>query len=181
MILTCLTFQGYNTWTNGLYGYSWDMMVHSWDTILVVVKVVEKDTGREHFLDPDAWVFSDRWARHADMAKQYATCVERNLQTELRRHAGHGTVVGAGPGARLTPDGAGPSSLRSDKLAVHVDVWCSLNGRFQQRIFDPRVDLLTAPWSPFQRVPWVMPLLTELSPMRRRIRELEAQVSTAEA
>ena len=22
--------QGYNNWTNGLYGYSWDMMVHSW-------------------------------------------------------------------------------------------------------------------------------------------------------
>lgn len=164
--------KGYNTWTNGLYGYSWDMMVHSWDTILVVVKVVDKETGREHFLDPDAWVFSDRWARHADMAKQYATCVERNLQSELRRHR-TSLGAGAGPGAGLAPEG-----LRADKLAVHVDVWCSLNGRFQQRIFDPRVDLLAAPWSPFQPVPWVMPLLTELSPMRRRIRELEAQVQS---
>ncbi|XP_034255208.1 vitamin K-dependent gamma-carboxylase isoform X2 [Thrips palmi] len=166
--------KGYNTWTNGLYGYSWDMMVHSWDTILVVVKVVEKDTGREHFLDPDAWVFSDRWARHADMAKQYATCVERNLQAELRRHSG---ALVAGP-SKGPSKGPSPTGLRSDKLAVHVDVWCSLNGRFQQRIFDPRVDLLAAPWSPFMRVPWVMPLLTELSPMRRRIRELEAQVQS---
>ncbi|XP_026271298.1 vitamin K-dependent gamma-carboxylase isoform X2 [Frankliniella occidentalis] len=158
--------KGYNTWTNGLYGYSWDMMIHSWDTILVVVKVVEKDTGREHFLDPDAWVVSDRWARHADMAKQYATCVERNLLAELGRER-EGRPRGA-----TSP----LSGLTSDKLAVHVDVWCSLNGRFQQRIFDPRVDLLRAPWSPFQSVPWVMPLLTQLSPMRRRIRELEAQV-----
>lgn len=150
--------QGYNTWTNGLYDYSWDMMVHSWDTILIVVKVVEKDTGREHFLDPDAWVFSDRWSRHADMAKQYAHCVERNLLAER-----------GGPGAV-------GAALRSDRLAVHVDAWCSLNGRFQQRIFDPRVDLLSAPWSPFEPVPWVMPLLSELSPMRRQIRELEAEV-----
>ncbi|KAJ1522865.1 hypothetical protein ONE63_002010 [Megalurothrips usitatus] len=157
--------KGYNTWTNGLYGYSWDMMIHSWDTILIVVKVVETDTGREHFLDPDAWVSSDRWARHADMAKQYATCVERNLLTELRRGK-----AGAGRAPRAI------AGLQSDKLAVHVDVWCSLNGRFQQRIFDPRVDLLAAPWSPFEPVPWVMPLLTQLSPMRRRIRELEAQV-----
>nr|CAD7601848.1 unnamed protein product [Timema genevievae] len=44
---------GYNNWTKGLYGYSWDMMVHSWDTILVVVKVVDNDTGKEHFIDPD--------------------------------------------------------------------------------------------------------------------------------
>ncbi|KAK3909923.1 Vitamin K-dependent gamma-carboxylase [Frankliniella fusca] len=159
--------KGYNTWTNGLYGYSWDMMIHSWDTILVVVKVVEKDTGREHFLDPDAWVVSDRWARHADMAKQYAKCVERNLLAEL----GHGARGGGMRGG-----GGAPAGLGSDKLAVHVDVWCSLNGRFQQRIFDPRVDLLSAPWSPFQPVPWVMPLLNQLSPMRRRIRELEEQV-----
>lgn len=44
--------KGYNNWTNGLYGYSWDMMVHSWDTTLVVVKVIDKETGEEHFLDP---------------------------------------------------------------------------------------------------------------------------------
>nr|CAD7447936.1 unnamed protein product [Timema bartmani] len=50
--------KGYNNWTKGLYGYSWDMMVHSWDTILVVVKVVENDNGKEHFIDPDVSLFS---------------------------------------------------------------------------------------------------------------------------
>lgn len=29
LIPTTLPPQGYNNWTNGLYGYSWDMMVHS--------------------------------------------------------------------------------------------------------------------------------------------------------
>lgn len=29
------------------------MMVHSWDTILVVIKVVDHETGEEHFLDPE--------------------------------------------------------------------------------------------------------------------------------
>lgn len=48
--------KGYNNWTNGLYGYSWDMMVHSWDTTLVVVRVVDKGTGEEHFLDPQVEV-----------------------------------------------------------------------------------------------------------------------------
>ena len=30
---------GYNSWTQGLYGYSWDMMIHSWSTQHVVMKV----------------------------------------------------------------------------------------------------------------------------------------------
>ena len=47
------SWQGYNNWTNGLYGYSWDMMVHTWDTVLAVVKVVDHETGQEHFLDPE--------------------------------------------------------------------------------------------------------------------------------
>lgn len=51
--------KGYNNWTNGLYGYSWDMMVHSWDTTLVVVKVVDKVTGVEHFLDPQVGLLAD--------------------------------------------------------------------------------------------------------------------------
>ncbi|KAJ9579946.1 hypothetical protein L9F63_004419, partial [Diploptera punctata] len=45
--------KGYNNWTHGLYGYSWDMMVHSWDTVLVLVKVVDNESGKEHFLDPE--------------------------------------------------------------------------------------------------------------------------------
>lgn len=61
-------------------------------------------------------------------------------------------------------------------ISIHVDVWCSLNGRFHQRMFDPTVDLLTVEWSPFQQVPWIMPLLTELSDWREKLREIEEAV-----
>lgn len=76
------TLQGYNNWTNGLYGYSWDMMIHGWDTNLVVVKVVDNNSGQEHFLDSSAWTLNDRWSKHADMCMQYAQCVKNNLAGE---------------------------------------------------------------------------------------------------
>ena len=43
--------KGYNTWTNGLYGYSWDMMVHNWKHIQTTVTVVDK-TNRKFYLNP---------------------------------------------------------------------------------------------------------------------------------
>ena len=49
--------QGYNNWTPGLYGYSWDMMVngynaarHDW------VLVRNKDTGETLYLSPEVMV-----------------------------------------------------------------------------------------------------------------------------
>lgn len=59
------------------------MMVHNWDTVLVVVKVVDNKTGREHFLEPGAWTQNDRWSKHADMCVQYAQCLKRNLMMDL--------------------------------------------------------------------------------------------------
>ena len=53
--------------------------------------------------------------------------------------------------------------------AIYLDVWRSMNKRFQQRMVDPSVDMLTAPWSPFKQTPWVQPLLTELSPWREKM------------
>lgn len=61
-------------------------------------------------------------------------------------------------------------------MSVYVDVWCSLNGRFQQRMFDPSIDLLTVEWSPFQEVSWLMPLLTELSSWRETMSVIEKDV-----
>lgn len=61
-------------------------------------------------------------------------------------------------------------------MSIHLDVWCSLNGRFQQRMFDPRVDLLTAEWSPLKEVSWLMPLLTEFSSWRTQMMKLEKEV-----
>jgi hypothetical protein len=29
------------------------MMVHTWDTVMAVVKVMDHETGQEHFLDPE--------------------------------------------------------------------------------------------------------------------------------
>lgn len=61
-------------------------------------------------------------------------------------------------------------------VAIYVDVWRSLNGRFQQRLIDPRVNLLEAEWSPFRPTPWLMPLLTELSAWRQKLTQLERNV-----
>lgn len=50
--------QGYNNWTNGLYGYSWDMMVHGWQTMHVVVSVKHKPTSRISYLDTEVIITS---------------------------------------------------------------------------------------------------------------------------
>ena len=58
-------------------------------------------------------------------------------------------------------------------VAIQVDIWRSLNGRFQQRLVDPRVDLLEADWSPWRPTPWLMPLLVQLSPWRDELLKME--------
>lgn len=148
--------KGYNNWTNGLYGYSWDMMVHAWDTILVSVKVVDNGNGDIHFLDPYAYTQMDRWTKHADMAVQYSKCVERNLKHDFQNNA--------------------KSILKSSNISIYLDVWCSLNGRFQQRIYNPNVDILKADWSPFQDVSWNMPLLKEFTYLRPKMNKLVKDV-----
>lgn len=153
--------KGYNNWTNGLYGYSWDMMVHSWDTIMIALRVVDNTSGKEHFLDPEAWVQTDRWAKHADMMVQYAHCLKRNILNYKNNHA---------PGTEID------NYITGDNISIYVDVWCSLNGRFQQRMFDPNADILKVEWSPFKRPSWLMPLLTEFSSWRQRIMEMEKEV-----
>ncbi|ALC43337.1 GC [Drosophila busckii] len=148
---------GYNNWTNGLYGYSWDMMVHSYDTVLTSIKVVDNDNQQVHHLNPYAFTEYDRWTKYADMAKQYAQCIERNLlEDKLKQPA--------------------KSPLGSANISIYFDIWCSMNRRFQQRTFDPRVDLLQAPWSPFTRTPWSLPLLNELNHMRPKLKTIADEV-----
>lgn len=146
--------KGYNSWTNGLYGYSWDMMVQSWSTQHVRVQIVDQTTNLSHFLIPGVWVSGGkrsraRWNSHPDMIKQYATCLAR----KIKEHKG----------------------LNVTDPAIYFDIWRSMNGRFQQRMFDPRVDIIKAHWSPFQRTPWVLPLLIDLSPWRTKLREIEQE------
>ena len=145
--------QGYNSWTNGIYGYSWDMMVHAWETVLVTIKVVENESQREHFLHPNVFALNDRWTKHPDMAYQYAHCLEKQL-------------------VKNEPE----SILSSTNISIYFDVWCSLNGRFQQRFFDPNVNMLSATWSPFRRTEWVLPLLDGFNGMRSKITEIRQTV-----
>lgn len=44
-------------------------------------------------------------------------------------------------------------------------------------MFDPRVDLVNAEWSPFQTPSWVLPLLTDLSDWRLQLADLEQNVN----
>ncbi|XP_049299327.1 vitamin K-dependent gamma-carboxylase [Anopheles funestus] len=147
--------KGYNNWTNGLYGYSWDMMVHAWDTIMIGIRVVDRQNPeRVHYVEPFAFTDNDRWTKHADMAVQFARCIERNIQQEA---------------PKIWTTATGPSSIgvpAHPNVSIYFDIWCSMNGRFQQRIFNPNVDILQAPWSPFEPVEWVLPLLHQFSALR---------------
>ncbi|KAI0230052.1 Vitamin K-dependent gamma-carboxylase [Lamellibrachia satsuma] len=135
---------GYNNWTSGMYGYSWDMMVHSWSIQHVRISYVNKDTGDEGYLKPQVFTkVDDRWSYRADTVKQYAMCIKERMAAE-----------------------------NMTNVALFFDVWRSVNNRFQQRMFDSRVDLVTAEWSPFQHTPWLMPLLTNLSDWRARMDEM---------
>uniref|UniRef100_A0A1B0CNL9 Vitamin K-dependent gamma-carboxylase n=1 Tax=Lutzomyia longipalpis TaxID=7200 RepID=A0A1B0CNL9_LUTLO len=144
--------KGYNNWTEGLYGYSWDMMVHSWDTVLISIKVVDKKNNHTLYVEPYAFSETDRWTKHADMALQYAECVHRNL------------VEGVAE--------AKTTEIDPQHVAIFFDIWCSMNKRF----FDPRTDLLRAHWSPFEQTTWVLPLLSELSYLRPRMAEIAEDV-----
>lgn len=66
--------------------------------------------------------------------------------------------------------------ITSDNISVYVDVWCSLNKRFQQRMYDPNYDLLRANWSPFESVEWLMPVLMEYSGFRTTMNDISREV-----
>ncbi|KZC12277.1 Vitamin K-dependent gamma-carboxylase [Dufourea novaeangliae] len=160
--------KGYNNWVPGLYGYSWDMMVHVWDTILVVIKVHDNVSNEDRFLDPKAWVQTDRWEKHGDMARQYAFCLRENLIEQKKYMLQNGHQYKRNP----------KWTSLSSNLSIYIDVWCSLNGRFQQRMFDPNVDLLTVDWHPFRPISFLMPLLSQYSSYRYKIEEIQQHVYT---
>lgn len=148
--------KGYNGWTDGPYGYSWDMMVHAWDTVLVSVKVVDNSNQKQHFLEPFAFTESDRWTKHPDMALQYAHCIGNRLRRDVREGRNH--------------------LLKSEDLSIYFDVWTSMNGRFQQRFYNSSVDLLRARWRPLEKTAWVLPLLEQFNGHRPHITKLTEDV-----
>ncbi|XP_040054296.2 vitamin K-dependent gamma-carboxylase isoform X1 [Gasterosteus aculeatus] len=139
--------QGYNNWTNGLYGYSWDMMVHSRSHQHVKITYKDGETGETGYLNPGVFTQSRRWKDHGDMLKQYATCLNQFLPR-----------------------------YNISEPEIYFDIWVSINERFQQRIFDPRVDIVKAEWSPFRPSTWLMPLLVDLSPWRTKFQEIEGSL-----
>ncbi|XP_034183188.2 gamma-glutamyl carboxylase [Osmia lignaria lignaria] len=160
--------KGYNNWVSGMYGYSWDMMVHVWDTILVVIKVHDNVSNEDRYLDPKAWVQGDRWERHGDMARQYAFCLRDNLIEQENQIFDN----------YRQRDGKTKWTPLSTNLSIYIDVWCSLNGRFQQRMFDPNVDLLTVDWHPFKPISFLMPLLSQYNSYRYKLEEIQQHVYT---
>ncbi|KAK7075574.1 hypothetical protein SK128_021608, partial [Halocaridina rubra] len=44
--------KGYNTWTEGPYGYSWDMMVHSWDNLHIKITGVMRESQEKFYINP---------------------------------------------------------------------------------------------------------------------------------
>ncbi|XP_075418770.1 vitamin K-dependent gamma-carboxylase-like [Tenrec ecaudatus] len=96
--------QGYNNWTNGLYGYSWDMMVHSRSHQHVKITYRDGRTGELGYLNPGVFTQSRRWKDQADMLKQYATCLSHLL-----------------------------SKYNVTEPQIYFDIWVSINDRFQQR------------------------------------------------
>ncbi|NWQ71961.1 VKGC carboxylase, partial [Neopipo cinnamomea] len=148
---------GYNNWTNGLYGYSWDMMVHS--RFHQHVKITYRDglTGEVGYLKPGV----SHWG---------------HLKPGVS-HWGH-----LKPG--VSPYTVGPvvpravGAVTSGSFGGTHRIWgCrgALTPR-PRRLVDPRVDLVRAPWSPWTPTPWLLPLLVDLSPWRQRLQELEAQL-----
>lgn len=55
--------QGYNNWTNGLYGYSWDMMVHSRSHQHVKITYKDGQTGAIGYLNPGV-SYKENTVRH---------------------------------------------------------------------------------------------------------------------
>lgn len=148
--------KGYNNWVNGIYGYSFDMMMQQWHPSLISVKIVDNGNQKQHFIEPLAFTDSYRWTQYPDMAYQYARCINENLKADFHENP--------------------RSVLTSANISIYFDIWCSLNGRFQQRIYHPKMDLVQSEWHPFRKPAFTLPLLREYSHLRKEIKEISTDV-----
>jgi vitamin K-dependent gamma-carboxylase len=147
---------GFNNWVDGIYGYSFDMMMQQWHPSLISIKVVDNNNQNQHFIEPLAFTDSYRWTQYPDLAYQYAQCIKENLRADFHENPN--------------------SVLSSTNFSIYFDIWCSLNGRLQQRIYDPRVDLGEASWHPFEKPSFTLPLLREYSHLREEIAKISRDV-----
>ncbi|XP_076799708.1 vitamin K-dependent gamma-carboxylase-like [Clavelina lepadiformis] len=139
--------KGYNGWTEGPYGYSWDMMIHSFQNQHTKIRYVD-GFGEEGYLKPGAFLNAGRrrWSAHPDMTVQYARCLKDRL-----------------------------AGIGIENASIYFDIWKSMNGRFQQRVVDPRVDVASYDWSPFKTATFVLPVLTELSNWREKLKSIRSE------
>lgn len=56
--MTVFVPQGYNGLRNGLYGYSWDMMLYNIELAKIQVEVVDHKRREKFFLDPEVILFT---------------------------------------------------------------------------------------------------------------------------
>jgi len=70
----------------------------------------------------------------------------------------------------------GENDVQEPKL--YFDVWKSMNERFYQRVYDPRVDIVTADWSWSETPVYTMPLLSGLSDWRSKLQGMEKEIET---
>jgi vitamin K-dependent gamma-carboxylase len=141
--------KGYNGWTQGAYGYSWDMMIHSFRQQHIKIMYKDGKTGEIGYLKSNAFMGDarSRWTMHPDMLKQYATCVYARLEE-------HNVT----------------------KPEIYFDVWKSMNERFMQRVYDPRIDIASYDWKWNSRPEYSMPLLNDLADWRQKLKTLEKQI-----
>ena len=131
--------------------YSWDMMIHSFSQQHIKITYKNGVTGEVGYLKKDAFMGTarSRWTMHPDMLKQYATCVAQRL---IENYV--------------------------EQPELYFDVWKSMNERFYQRVYDPRVDIVASPWAWNKKPDFTMPLLTGLSDWRTKLKELEKEIET---
>lgn len=149
--------KGYNGWVDGAYGYSFDMMIQNWHQSIISVKVVDNHSKQTHFIEPLAFTDSLRWTQYPSMAFQYSQCIQENLRSDFHENPRS-------------------SVLSSNNFSIYFDIWYSLNGRFHQRIYDPKVDFAKAQWHPFREPSFLLPLLTEYSYLRDEMKEIRRKV-----
>ncbi len=152
--------RGYNGWTQGLYGYSWDMMIHSWHEQHTRIEIVPVNATRgvkdsSIFLDPHKFVYGrTRYKTHPDMIYQYVGCLKREL----------------------TP-------LFGEGFGIYLDLWNSMNNRFQQRFVDPNFNFggnKTLTWSPWEDTPWIRPCIFNFDDYRNDLEEFGDRLAEQE-
>ena len=133
------------------------------------ITFIDKAKQEPHYLRPTAWASAKRWSSHADMIGNVLFLHSSNTQSFFLSSVQYAQCIKG----KLQDHGY-------DDVELRFDIWRSMNGRFNQRQIDPRIDLLSseAKWSPFEETRWLLPLLTNLSDWRTRMMQIENDLSS---